>query len=122
MKTNMLNMIPLTPGTCEWCGKPSEMEDVACSLSCEAQLVRLESVQGKIVLRDLKRWRKHRGRKDTPGEGMISAVAAKIDMFLRNDRLRREDFAAERRKAEAVAEDKRTKRAENKAPEKGSKT
>lgn len=103
MKTTMLEKDPLTPGTCEWCGKTCELADAACSLSCEAQLVRLEAAQGKMTLRVLKRWRKYRGRKDTPGEGAISEVAAMVDKFLRNDRLRRERMGAERRVAAAVA-------------------
>lgn len=103
MKTNMLGIEPLTPGTCEWCGKPTELEDVACSLTCEALLRRQEAHQGLIVLRHLKRWRKHRGRKGTPGEGAMTEVAAMVDGFLRTDRKRREDAALKRRMAEAKA-------------------
>lgn len=107
MKTNLLDKDPLTPGTCEWCGKPCEMEDVACSLSCEAQLVRLEAQQGSEVLRTLKRWRKHRGRKDTPGEGAMTEVTTMVDRFLRLDRVRREEMGAQRRvKAAADAAEK----------------
>lgn len=109
MKMNLMDNVPLTPGTCEWCGKPCEEEDVACSLSCEAQLNRLDAAQGKVVLRVLKRWRKHRGRKGTPGEGAMTEVATVVDRFLRNDRQRREYLAAERRQkaaAEAAAAEK----------------
>jgi len=108
MRTNLMDSTPLTPGTCEWCGKDCEVEDAACSLSCEAQLVRLESAQGKIVLRVLKRWRKHRGRKGTPGEGAMTEVAKLTDRFLRNDRMRREYMAAERRQKAAEDAKKET--------------
>lgn len=101
MKTNMLDKMPLTPGNCEWCGNLCEMEDVACCLSCEAQLNRLEATQGRIVLRHLKRWRKHRGRAGTPGEGAMSEVTALTDRFLKGDRIRREKLQAEKRAAAA---------------------
>lgn len=97
MKTSMLDTKPLTPGTCEWCGKDCELEDSACSLSCEAQMVRLEAVQGRMVLRVLKVWRKHRGGKGTPGQGAMTEAAAMVDGFLRTDRLRREEAGAKRR-------------------------
>lgn len=103
MKTNLMDNTPLTPGTCEWCGKDCEIEDVACTLSCEAQLVRLEAAQGKVVLRVLKRWRKNRGRKGTPGEGAMTEVAQLTDRFLRNDRMRCEHLADQRRREAAEA-------------------
>jgi len=101
MKTNMLDKDPLTPGTCEWCGNDCELDDAACSLSCEAQLNRLEATQGRMVLRTLKRWRKHSGRKGTPGEGAFSEITSMIDLFLRTDRQRREKLQAEKRSADA---------------------
>ena len=101
MKTNMLDKTPLTPGNCEWCGNLCEMEDVACCLSCEAQLNRLEATQGRIVLRHLKRWRKHRARAGTPGEGAMSEITALMDRFLKGDRIRREKLQAEKRAAAA---------------------
>lgn len=103
MRNNLIEQEPLTPGTCEWCGKPCELLDTACSLSCEAQLVRLEAAQGKMVLRVLKRWRKHRGRKGSPGEGAMTEATQMVDRFLKTDRMRREAAAAKRR-AEAAKE------------------
>lgn len=97
MKTNMLDKSPLAPGCCEWCGNLCELDDVACCLSCEAQLNSLEAAQGRIVLRALKRWRKHRGRAGTPGEGAMSEVAALTDRFLKTDRIRREKLQAAKR-------------------------
>lgn len=101
MKTTILDKTPLTPGCCEWCGNICELEDVACCLSCEAQINRLEAAQGRIVLRVLKRWRKHRGGKGTPGEGAMSEVAAITDRFLKLDRMRREKLQSEKRAASA---------------------
>ena len=103
MKTTMLNTEPLTPGSCEWCGKDCDPLGTSCSLSCEAQLHRLEAAQGRLVIRTLKKWRKHRGRKGTPGEGTMPEIAAMIDRFNRNDRIRREEAAAKRRAAEQAA-------------------
>lgn len=98
MKTNMLDIEPLTPGICEWCGKVCELEDAACSLACEAQLVRLQAARGRIVLQKLMKWRKHRGAKGTPGEGTIMELSRLVDGFLRDDRRRREAASLKRRK------------------------
>ena len=114
MKTNLLDTKPITPGTCEWCGKDCELEDTACSLSCEAQMRRLEAVQGRTVLRVLKLWRKHSGRKGSPGEGAFSEVTATVDRFLRTDRTRREEAGQQRR--QKAAEDAANK---VKTPKKG---
>lgn len=105
MKTNALDKIPITPGTCEWCGKNCELEDVACSLSCEAQLHRIEATQGRTVLRVLKRWRKHSGRKGSPGEGLFTEVSELVSGFLRTDRIRRERHQAAQRLAAAMKPD-----------------
>jgi hypothetical protein len=121
MKTTMLDTKPITPGTCEWCGKDCELEDSACSLSCEAQLRRLEGTQGRMVLRSLKLWRKHRGRKDTPGQGSMTEVAALVDRFLKDDRLRREEAGVKRRQQAAAdaakAESAKTAKAKPVAPQ-----
>lgn len=103
MKTSMLNLTPVHPGTCEWCGKLCELEDSACSLACEAKVNQLDAVQGRAVLRALKLWRKHRGRKGTPGEGKMTDVANMIDGFLKNDRKRRLFLTNQRAEAEAKA-------------------
>lgn len=101
MRSNMLtDKEPLTPGCCEWCGKECEPADVACSLSCEAMLHRLEATQGRLVIRALKRWRmkpNHAARNEA-----ISHIVPLTDRFLRTDRKRRENLAAERRAAAAA--------------------
>ena len=101
MKTNNLDKDPLIPGTCEWCGKVCELEDVACSLTCEAQIHREEAVQGRMILRAVKRWRVSGGH-DARGE-MLTELRTKVDRFLRSDRKRREGASAKRRAAEAEA-------------------
>ena len=101
MQTNALLKEPLTPGSCEWCGKICELEDVACSLSCEAQIHRLEAVQGRAVLRGLKRWRKHRGARGTAGEGLLTEISLIVDSFMRGDRERREAHQRNQRSAAA---------------------
>lgn len=101
MKTSMLDVTPLTPGTCEWCGKNCELENTACSLSCEAQLRRLEAAQGLMVIRALKGWRRspnHAARNEA-----IAKIVPMVDGFLRTDRERRERAGAARRQKEAEA-------------------
>lgn len=111
MKTTLTNDEPLTPGYCEWCGNVTELENTACSLTCEAQLRRLDAQQGRAVLRVLKKWRKHRGRKGTPGEGAMTETAVMVDRFLKNDRRRREEMQAQARaKAAAPPPEKKGKR------------
>lgn len=96
MRTSLTNRVPLYPGKCEVCGKPCELEDATCSFSCEAVLVKREKDQGARVLRLLKRWRRYRGRKGTPGEGALSEATAMIDSFLQTDRKAREAATVKR--------------------------
>lgn len=103
MQTNALLKEPLTPGFCEWCGNVCELEDVACSLSCEAQIHRLEAVQGRAVLRGLKRWRRYRGARGTAGEGLLTEISAIVDSFMRGDRERKEGHQLNKRRAAAKA-------------------
>ena len=112
MRTTMLKTVPLTPGTCEWCGKDCELEDMACSLSCEALIRREEAAQGMLVIRSLKAWRRkpnHAAR-----NAAIAEIVPVIDRFLSNDRKRREEAAAKRRQQAA---DAAAKAAKGKAPE-----
>ena len=44
---------------------------------------------GKSVMQMLKVWRKHRGARGSPGEGMISQVASRVDQMLVEDRERK---------------------------------
>lgn len=96
MKTSLTNRVPLTPGRCEVCDKPCELEDAACSIQCEAVLARREREQGKEIVRIAKLWRRHRGRKGTPGEGALPKLAAMIDAMLTADRKGRIDARVKR--------------------------
>lgn len=102
MKTSLIDRDPLYPGTCEVCGKTCELEDAVCGITCEAELGRRERLQGRAVIRTLKRWRRHRGRKGTPGEGALTEVTLMMDTFLRQDRVARKESTAER---EALRDD-----------------
>ncbi len=106
LRSTFLHLDPLTPGTCEWCGKDCDPVDAFCCVSCEAQNRRLESAQGLLVIRALKQWRRHRGRKGTPGEGQITEVAALVDRFTKADRRRREKMAEQRRLDETTTKEK----------------
>lgn len=100
-KTAMFDSRPMLTGTCEWCGKDCSPDYATCSLSCEAQLRRLEASQGRTVIRAIKRWRlkpNHAIRSE-----MLTELSLKIDRYLRQDQRRREKMNAERRKAEAEA-------------------
>lgn len=102
MKTNLLDKAPLTPGACEWCGSLCELEDACCSLSCEAQMARLEAVQGQAVVRALKTWRL--ARNNAARQEMLAVAAPMVDRFLRSDQRRRERLGAERRAAKTQAD------------------
>ena len=98
MPAPLIDKDPLTPGTCEWCGDDCEPHRVACSLTCEANLHRQEATQGRLVIRQLKRWRmkpNHAARNAATAE-----IVPMIDRFLRNDRKRRE-LENEKRRVEA---------------------
>lgn len=98
MPAPLIDKDPLTPGTCEWCGDDCEPHRVACSLTCEANLHRQEATQGRLVIRQLKRWRmkpNHAAR-----NAAIAEIVPMIDRFLRNDRKRRE-LENEKRRVEA---------------------
>lgn len=47
------------------------------------------AAQGKTVIQWLKLWRKHRGGKGTPGEGMMTLIAERVDAMLRVDAARK---------------------------------
>lgn len=104
MPAPLIDKEPLTPGTCEWCGIDCEPHRVACSLTCEANLHRQEATQGRMVIRQLKRWRmkpSHAARNSA-----IAEIVPLIDRFMRNDRKRREIENELRRKAAAEAAEK----------------
>ena len=101
MTKTLLPTKPLLNATCEWCGAPCLPDDAACSIKCEAQIVRIERQTATEVLRELKRWRLHRGRKGTPGEGSMSRIAATVDRLLKEDRARRKMLTAARQQKDS---------------------
>lgn len=96
MTSTLLPDRPLRPGTCEWCGAACKPEDTTCGIACEAKLVRHEKATGRAVLRAMKEWRMHRGRKGTPGEGAMGRASAMIDALLKEDTARRKMMKADR--------------------------
>lgn len=106
---------PLTPGTCEWCGRDVDPPNAFCSISCEAQNRRLESAQGLLIIRALKRWRmapNHAARNEA-----LSFTTPLLDKMLRNDRLRREKAGIDRRAAAQAEAAKNAPDAASVAPE-----
>ncbi len=101
LRSTVLNTEPLTPGICEWCGQDTDPVNAYCCLTCEAQGTRLEAVQGRMVVRAMKVWRRYRGAKESPGAEGFAKVCELIDRFNRSDRLRREEMGRQRRAKEA---------------------
>lgn len=81
--------MPLQSGLCDWCGNSVERGRSYCGTECRQKYNNLLARQGKSVMQMLKLWRKHRGAKGTPGEGMISQIAARVDAILEEDRERK---------------------------------
>jgi len=96
--SNMLDAKPMLNGTCEYCGADCDPMQATCSLTCEAQLRRLEAAQGRLVIRHMKRWRLSRTHESR--NAMMALVTPTVDRFLRNDQARREKANAERRASE----------------------
>lgn len=90
--------MPLTPGLCDWCGckvgrAPSGVQRSYCSPECRVSYNNQLAKEGKAVMQMLRLWRKHRGRKGTPGEGKISDIAHRVDGFLAADAERKAELA-----------------------------
>jgi len=80
--------MPLTRGSCDFCGRATVEGRTYCGKECRVAYNNLLASQGKSVMQMLKIWRKHRGAKGTPGEGMIGAIASRVDAILAEDRAR----------------------------------
>ena len=97
------NELPaLKPGRCNWCGAKT-IRDVRnkrmkyCSgTNCRVKYNNLLTKQGKALMDMLKIWRKHRGAKGTPGEGMIGHITTRLDGMLDKDRQRVAELTAVR--------------------------
>lgn len=83
------DVMPLKRGFCDWCGAKCPKTRAYCSPECRVQYNNLTARQGKAVMQQLKVWRLHRGGKGTPGEGMLTQIAARVDAFLEEDRKRK---------------------------------
>jgi len=81
--------MPLIRGSCDFCGRATAKGRTYCGKECRVTYNNLLARQGKSVMQLLKIWRKHRGAKGTPGEGMIGEVATRVDMILAEDRERK---------------------------------
>lgn len=101
MTNTMLPTKPILTSTCEWCGAACLPHDATCSIRCEGLLLRHEKETARAVLRDLKQWRLHRGRKGTPGEGSMSRIAATVDRLLKEDRARRKMLTTARQQKDS---------------------
>ena len=84
--------MPLKRGLCDWCGNKAGHGRSYCSPECRTKYNNKLAAQGKSVMQLLKIWRKHRGRKGTPGEGKLGDVTHRIDEILREDRQRQKDL------------------------------
>ena len=82
---------PLRRGFCDWCGGRCRRGRTYCSSRCQVQYNNLLTRQGKALVQSLKLWRLHRGRKGTPGAGMMTRVSARVDALLAEDRRRWEE-------------------------------
>jgi len=81
--------MPLTRGSCDFCGQATAEGCTYCGKECRVAYNNLLARQGKSVMQMLKLWRKHRGAKGTPGEGMIGEIATRVDAILAEDRERK---------------------------------
>jgi predicted nucleic acid-binding Zn ribbon protein len=81
--------MPLQRGLCDWCGNATRQGRTYCGKECRVAYNNLLARQGKAVMQMLKVWRKHRGAKGTPGEGMIGEIATRVDAILEEDRERK---------------------------------
>ena len=81
--------MPLQRGSCDFCGRTTAEDRTYCGKECRVAYNTLLARQGKSVMQMLKVWRKHRGARGTPGEGMISEIAERVDAILSEDRERK---------------------------------
>lgn len=84
--------MPLQRGLCDYCGRKVARGRTYCNAACRTSYNNLLARQGKSVMQMLKIWRKHRGAKGTPGEGMIGEIATRVDLILEEDRERKRNL------------------------------
>lgn len=81
--------MPLVRGSCDFCGADAAPGSAYCGKECRVKYNNLLARQGKTVMQMLKVWRKYRGRKGTPAEGIIGEIATRVDAILEEDRNRK---------------------------------
>jgi hypothetical protein len=89
--------MPLRRGVCDWCGAKTPRDSMGqprayCGKDCRVKYNNLLATQGKAVMQMLKVWRKHRGAKGTPGEGVLGDITTRIDRILSEDRARHQSM------------------------------
>ena len=89
--------MPLQSGSCDFCGGEAPAGRSYCCKACRVAYNNLLGRQGKSVMQMLKVWRKHRGAKGTPGEGMLGEIATRVDAILAEDRERKRQFESAER-------------------------
>lgn len=82
---------PLRPGLCDYCLQPVPKSNLGrqrkyCDAKCREAFWRLARQRAAQAYPTLLRWRMHRGRKGTPGEGAMTEVAEQVDAWLAEDR------------------------------------
>lgn len=112
---------PVKPGRCQWCGArtPRDVRNnrmkYCRGTDCRQKYNNLCAKQGKPLMDMLKLWRKHRGAKGTPGQGVLTEVTTRLDRMIADDRERVSELTAVRvlrQIAEGVNDAKGTAKAE----------
>lgn len=67
------------PGVCLWCGERVKGGRKYCSAPCRVEFNNFLTRKAKPLMLRLLLWRATRGRKGTPGAGMLSEVARMTD-------------------------------------------
>lgn len=88
---------PLRAGLCDYCGQSVSSglfgrQLKYCDTACRIAFWRLARQRSAQVYIMLMRWRMHRGRKGTPGQGALTEVAEKVDAWLAEDRQARKEM------------------------------
>ncbi|QBF32165.1 hypothetical protein CFI11_13180 [Thalassococcus sp. S3] len=81
----------LRNGFCDYCGDPLPKSSRArharfCSPTCRKNWWIVARNRGAQLYQLLLIWRLHRGRRGTPGQGMINLISAQIDRWISEDR------------------------------------
>lgn len=79
---------PLRRGLCDQCGDRLTVgQKRFCSDACRRKWWIVARQRGGALMHALYRWRLHRGRSGTPGQGAIGDVATMVDRWMSEDRI-----------------------------------